>query len=164
MKKESAEIKKFKLTGRDMKKRKLELSFEQRAQRKELRLIDQKEVSAVKTKFDPKTIRRVTVDSVFGANSYRLSVAKFKPDAKIENILLTRSWETEYDILVEGKKIDAEEDDPLLHDLILDKREIDEGRVFLFIDGFKTEISKSVKDDAKELYKKVVSKKRRRRL
>jgi hypothetical protein len=163
MQKEKVEIKKFKLTGRDLKKRKLELSFEQRAQRKELRLIDKEDVSKAKSKFDPKTIRRVTVDSVFDTNNYRLLVAKFKPDAKIEDILLTKSWKTEYDVLVEGEKIEAEEKDPLLNELTLDKREIDEGRVFLFIDGFKTEITKSVKEDAKELYRKVASKMRRRR-
>ncbi len=163
MKKENTKkIRKFDLTGRDLEKRELKLSFEQRAQRKELRQIDKEEVGVAKKKLDAKTIRRVTVDSVYDKNHYRIVVAEFKSKAPIEEILQIKSWETEYDILVDGKKIDSEKKDPQLEKITLDKREIDEGRVFLFIDGYKTEITKYVKEDAKELYKKVLARKRRK--
>lgn len=164
MKKSNKEqVKSFKIIGRDPKKRKLELSFEQRAQSKKLRQIDKEKIEVAKKKLDAKKIRRITVDSVYDSNHYRILVAEFKSGVPIEEILHTKSWKTEYSILVDGEEVILEKEDALFEEIPLDKREIDEGRVFLFIDGYKTEITEHAKDDAKEQYKKVLAKRRKKK-
>ena len=148
-------LKTFKLIGRDPRKRKLELSFEQRAQRRELQEEDRKKINTTK-------IRRISIDSVYDPNHYRILVAEFKEGAPIEEILHTKSWETEYSILKDGKEIIHEKDDPLLEGIPLRKSQIDEGRVFLFNDGYISEITKYAKEDAKETYKRVLGRRRRK--
>jgi len=154
-KKDKRKIKSFQLTGRDPRGRRMKLSFEQRAEFRKLHKEEEKKVDVSK-------IRRITVDSVYDSYHYRLLVAEFKAGTPIEEILHTKSWEEEYSILRDGKEYIREKDDPLLKEIPLSKSLIDEGRVFLLIDGYKYEITKYAKEDAKEIYKRVLAKRRKR--
>ncbi|MFW9991770.1 MAG: hypothetical protein ACFFD4_06900 [Candidatus Odinarchaeota archaeon] len=121
-----------------------------------------------KEEINPDELVRITIDSVYSKTAYRVLVSRIVPHARdeirkeliLENLQKTLFfWSPEESFFIDGKmeEKNGEKIALLPEGFALTEEELVEGRVFLILNGYKYDITKYARQEAKKQYEKVIS-------